>query len=167
MRRVTLAGIAMLLGMGSALAQTTPQMCDPGVFGTTEKIYNFEDIVAEGTDAVKLNEQGTVLAGGYLVWVRMGVELNDNVTAQIGTISSCSQEAKMAAVKSNQLIDVVFARSDFSDETWKETRRLLLTTGDGLSPQALVGLWGKFEIAQESYELYFRAKTAKVLARFD
>lgn len=164
-RALAVVGTLLMTSVAAQAAQVPTNMCDEGAFVVGDKTYSFDDIAVESTDATKFNEQGPITAYGYLVLVEMGRELNDNIVAKMGTISSCTSTG-MAAVESGNLVDVVFARSDYADEAWKDVRRSILKAEGGLMPKGLIALTGKFEIFTDTYGLYFRADGAKVVATF-
>lgn len=160
--------LALVVPGAHAQELTIPKaMCDAGVFAAGGTHYSFEDIIVESNRASALNDKGPISAYGYLVSIEFGAELNDRVNATISTVDKCYNNIGVVQTDTNLRVDVVFMRSDFSDEAWKDLRRTMLRVSENtLNAIALVKLTGQFGIYSNTYGLYYRATDVAVLAAF-
>ena len=144
------------------------KMCDGGVISAGSDTYSFEDIVVDGTGAIDLNDHGPIAVYGYIADVDFGPELNDRINAKVSTIDVCYENIGVVQTDTKVAIDLVLTPDDFTDATaWKDIRRTMLRLKENMvNANSLVKLDGQFGIYENTFGLYFRAKSVDVIDSF-
>lgn len=148
-------------------AEIPKAMCDEGVFVVGSAAYTFEDIAIESTLAISLNRSGPIVAYGYLAQGRLGDAVNSNVTAKLSTVDICYDIMDVVEVDNDLWVDTVFAFNDFDGNDWRELRRTVLRTTDGINSTALVKVTGAFELYSDTNSLFFRATAVEIVDQFE
>ncbi len=147
---------------GIANAQSVPvNFCDKGVFVIGSRIMPFEDIVIDKDSFLGVEAD----AYGYISEVSIEVDsLLPGVRATLfGDFYNDECSPTLAMPKDNYDVTLFFREKDYSGNSWKELKRILLQASDGVRAKALVKVSGKFTTYANSSDLYFQGSRLEVL----
>lgn len=159
----TLASMALSGSTAHSQELAAPtKACEAGVFVVGGETYSFEDVAVEGLDAVELNSKGQLVVYGYITDLIPTGDVGI-MRAKIGTVKECLSASGWIQPNRNTEIDIILAQENFTEAGWKDAKRAVLQSVDGLFAKALIRLTAKFEVYTNAMNLYLLGTAIEVV----